>query len=80
MTAAQMIRLLDRLGYTKEEIAGKIGVHRNTIYKWESEARQPKPASRRALEDFVKSAPSKVYMPPKISGRRCLRKRGEAVV
>jgi len=59
MTAAEVLRLRQRLGLTQVALAARLGVHSVTVCRWETEAvRIPEPTAR-LLRLLVQTAPKK---------------------
>ncbi len=45
--------LRERLGWTQQQLADKLGVNRNTINRWEMGKRSPGQSMRSKLDDLV---------------------------
>ena len=78
--AGHLIERLIRKGYTLGRIAAMAGVSLTTVSAWNQGRRQPVRARLEKLARLAETAPSLRYEPPKISGKRGLRKKPDGVV
>lgn len=56
MTAAQIRRLREQLGWIQARFAVVLGVHRSTVSRWECGTRRHRDASMRRLETLALTA------------------------
>jgi transcriptional regulator with XRE-family HTH domain len=53
MDAAELTRRREALGLSRTELAERIGVSMTTVWRWETEGRQPIAAVERVLEQTL---------------------------
>lgn len=60
MTLGEKIKALRKRKYTQEELAYRLGVHVNTVLKWEHGDRKPTADKLKALADVLGTTPSEL--------------------